>query len=126
MKIDRDELYRLYMQEVDKICEECDWVSTIKPLDVINIISGVLENNPQLMDEQAKGRVVKAKPVVLTEDECATILVGLSEFEAVISEKKATFAPYEKLTKSLIEKFRGVCWDFHCAKPTAGHQVSSL
>lgn len=68
MKIDRNELYRLYMREVDKICEECDWVSTIKPLDIINIVSGILESNPHLINE-SKGRVVKAKPVVLTEDE---------------------------------------------------------
>jgi len=45
MILDRKELFRLYMEKVDQICEECDWISTITPEMVVDIISGVIEKN---------------------------------------------------------------------------------
>jgi hypothetical protein len=45
MKINRKELFRLYMEKVDQICEECDWITTVTPEMVVDIISGVIEKN---------------------------------------------------------------------------------
>jgi hypothetical protein len=50
MKINREELYKLYMKEVQEICDECDWVTHIGPAEIVNIISGLLEKNPDLID----------------------------------------------------------------------------
>ena len=49
MKIDRKELFRLYMERVEQICEECDWISTVTPEMVIDIVAGVLEKNENLI-----------------------------------------------------------------------------
>jgi hypothetical protein len=62
------------------------------------------------------------QPVLLSEDECATILVGLSEFEAIISKKKKTFGVYEEINKKLIDKFRRVCWDQAYRRENKGGQ----
>jgi hypothetical protein len=51
IKIDREKLYNLYMDEVDRICDDCDWVSTITPRDIIGIISRIIEFNPNLISK---------------------------------------------------------------------------
>lgn len=51
IKIDRERLYKLYMEEVDHICEECDWVSSFTPRDIISIISRLIESNPNLISK---------------------------------------------------------------------------
>lgn len=37
------------MERVDKICEECDWVSSFGPEEIVHIISDIIENNPDLL-----------------------------------------------------------------------------
>lgn len=49
VKINREELYKLYAREVEEICEVCDWVTHIGPAEIVNIISGILEKNPDLI-----------------------------------------------------------------------------
>lgn len=49
MKINRDKLYELYMNKVDKITETCDWVTTFAPKDIVHLISSIIENNPDLI-----------------------------------------------------------------------------
>jgi len=49
--IERERLYKLYMEEVDHICEECDWVSSFTPRDIISIISRLIESNPNLISK---------------------------------------------------------------------------
>lgn len=44
-KINRELLFEKYMEEIDRICEECDWVSNFKPIEIINIISNIIEKN---------------------------------------------------------------------------------
>jgi hypothetical protein len=51
MKINKEELYKLYMERVDDICEECDWVTHFGPEDIVRIISNIIENNPNLISE---------------------------------------------------------------------------
>jgi hypothetical protein len=50
MQINRDELYKLYMKRVDFITEECDWVTSFGPEEIVDMIANILENNPQLID----------------------------------------------------------------------------
>ena len=45
MKINRKELFKLYSEKVDQICQDCDWVSTITPEMIVDIISGIIEKN---------------------------------------------------------------------------------
>ena len=50
MQINRDELYKLYMEWVDRVTEDCDWVTSFDAQDIVHSISNILENNPQLID----------------------------------------------------------------------------
>jgi hypothetical protein len=49
--------------------------------------------------------------VNLTQDECCAILVGMSEFEAIVHKKNKTYGAFDKTTKEVIEKFRKICFD---------------
>lgn len=51
MEINRDELYKLYMEKVNQIAEDCDWVTSFGPEEIVNMIANILENNPQLISE---------------------------------------------------------------------------
>lgn len=53
------------------------------------------------------------KTIELTQEEAATILVGLTEFEAFIAKHKIGYGCYDKTNEQLIEKFRNLCLDFH-------------
>jgi hypothetical protein len=49
MKIDKETLYKLYMEKVNRICEECDWVTDFGPKEIVDMISIIIENNPDLL-----------------------------------------------------------------------------
>lgn len=49
MKIDQKELYKLYMRRVDFITEECDWVTSFGPEEIVGMISDILEKNPNII-----------------------------------------------------------------------------
>jgi len=50
LKINREELQSLYMREVDKICETCDWKTSFGPKEIVGIIAKILESNSHLID----------------------------------------------------------------------------
>jgi len=50
-KINRKKLYKLYMEEVDRICDKCEWVTNFTPKDIINMISNIIELNPNLISK---------------------------------------------------------------------------
>ena len=50
MKINKEELYKLYMEEVNLIAEECDWVTHFGPEEIVNMIACILEENPNLIE----------------------------------------------------------------------------
>lgn len=52
MKIDREVLYKLYMEEVESIAEECDWKTHFGPQEIVSIIANILENNTFLVDNK--------------------------------------------------------------------------
>jgi hypothetical protein len=51
IKIDKDRLYNLYMDNVNLICDECEEISSFTPKDIVHIISNVLEKNPDLIQK---------------------------------------------------------------------------
>ncbi len=51
MEINREELFKLYMEKVNRIAEDCDWVTSFGPEEIVNMIATILENNPHLISE---------------------------------------------------------------------------
>jgi len=51
MKINRDELYKLYMEWVNKVSEDSDWKTTFGPEEIVYSIANILETNPQLIQD---------------------------------------------------------------------------
>ncbi len=51
MKIDKEELYKLYMEWVEQVTEECDWKTSFGPEEIVNAIANILETNPQLYEQ---------------------------------------------------------------------------
>jgi hypothetical protein len=49
MKINKEELYKLYMKEVEAICEVCDWKTSFSAEECVNIVAYLLEENPELI-----------------------------------------------------------------------------
>ena len=39
------------MERVDMICEECDWVTEFGPKEIVNLISNIIEDNPDLIEK---------------------------------------------------------------------------
>lgn len=37
------------MQKVDRICDECDWVTDFGPKEIVDIISNIIENNHEFL-----------------------------------------------------------------------------
>jgi hypothetical protein len=50
MKINKEKLYELYMKEVEAICEACDWKTNFSAGECVNIVSRILEQNPELIN----------------------------------------------------------------------------
>lgn len=54
IKIDKEQLYDMYMDWVDKVTEECEWKTNFGPEEIVNEICLIIENNPQLYSFQVK------------------------------------------------------------------------
>ena len=50
MKVNREELYKLYMEWVEQVTEECDWKTSFGPEEIVGVIATILENNPHLYE----------------------------------------------------------------------------
>ena len=50
MQINKDELYKLYMEWVDRVSEDCDWKTSFGPEEIVHSIANILETNPQLIN----------------------------------------------------------------------------
>jgi hypothetical protein len=53
-KINKDELYKLYMGWVEQVTEECDWKTSFGPEEIVNAIAHILENNPHLYEKRSE------------------------------------------------------------------------
>lgn len=49
VKINKEELYYKYMQHVTKISEDCPEKTEFSPREIVEIISNILEENPQFI-----------------------------------------------------------------------------
>lgn len=49
MKIDQDQLYFLYMEKVEEICEINEFKTHFTPKEIIVYISSILETHPELI-----------------------------------------------------------------------------
>jgi len=68
MKLNRKKLYDLYMQEVNDICEVCDWKTNFGPEEIVDIICNIIEKNDVkennidlISDQELKNLVDKSK-----------------------------------------------------------------
>ena len=52
MQINREELFKLYMEWVEFISEECDWKTSFGPEEIVHSIANILEQNPQLINNE--------------------------------------------------------------------------
>ena len=52
MKINKEELFDLYMKWVDQVSENIDWKTHFTPDEIVNAIATILENNPKLMKNE--------------------------------------------------------------------------
>ena len=51
VKIDRDKLYERYMNIIDAMADECDWITNISPMTLINLVADIIENEPHIINE---------------------------------------------------------------------------
>jgi hypothetical protein len=47
--IDKEKLYKLYMEWVDDVTEECDWKTHFEAKEIVYAIAKILETNPELI-----------------------------------------------------------------------------
>lgn len=50
MKVDKEKLYKLYMEWVDDVVEECDWKTSFGPEEIVYKIGRIIEDNPELIE----------------------------------------------------------------------------
>ncbi len=80
MKINKEELYKLYMEWVDKVTEECDWKTSFTPEEIVGAIATILENNPQVY-------MNNEKKIKMNEEHTLTnTLINLIEFKKELEE----------------------------------------
>jgi hypothetical protein len=49
--VDRDKLYEKYMNMIDAMADECDWITNISPMTLINLVVDIIENEPHIINE---------------------------------------------------------------------------
>jgi hypothetical protein len=49
MEINREDLYKLYMDWVYEVSDECDWKTSFGPEEIVDAICTILEKNPTLL-----------------------------------------------------------------------------
>ena len=59
MKIDKQKLYKLYMQEINRICDLCEDKSSFSPKEIVGIIAEIIEKNPNLYKIENQVQVKK-------------------------------------------------------------------
>ena len=52
MKINKEELFRMYMEWVNQVSDECDWKTHFTPEEIVHSIASILENNPNLINNE--------------------------------------------------------------------------
>ena len=76
MKINKEELYKLYMEWVDEVAEECDWKTTFGPKEIVEAIATLLENNPHLYMNKEQQELKFDKEIIFDNKEVEVTLPG--------------------------------------------------
>jgi len=67
ISVKREELYDIYMKQVDEICEILDWKTQFGPREIVNIIANIIEKessvtvNNDLIEAQSKIASLQAR-----------------------------------------------------------------
>ena len=51
MKINKEELHRLYMEWVNQVADECDWKTHFGPEEIVYAIANIIETHPEIINE---------------------------------------------------------------------------
>jgi hypothetical protein len=51
IKVDKEKLYNLYIEKVNRICDQCEWVTNFGPEEIVDMICNIIENNPDLIQK---------------------------------------------------------------------------
>ena len=52
MKINREDLLKLYIIEIEHISESLDWKTQFGPEEIVDIIVSIIEKHPTLLSEK--------------------------------------------------------------------------
>ena len=47
--IDRDKLYEKYMNMIEAMADECDWITNISPMTLVNLVADIIENEKDIV-----------------------------------------------------------------------------
>ncbi len=86
MKINREELHRLYLNKVTEVAEECDWVTSFSIEDVVCLISLVIEQNPCIIQIDTNLHDGSTLDKFLLEEENANLKKELKRLERTNSQ----------------------------------------
>jgi predicted RNase H-like nuclease (RuvC/YqgF family) len=86
MKINREELHRLYLNKVTEVAEECDWVTSFSIEDVVSLISLVIEQNPRIIQIDTNLHDGSTLDKFLLEEENANLKKELKRLERTNSQ----------------------------------------
>jgi len=86
MKINREELHRLYLNKVTEVAEECDWVTSFSIEDVVRLISLVIEQNPHVVEIDINPHDGSTLDKFLLEEENAKLKKELKRLERTNSQ----------------------------------------
>jgi hypothetical protein len=51
MRVNEELLYSLYMEWVNHVAEECDWVTSFGPEFIIGSVCRIIEENPHIITQ---------------------------------------------------------------------------
>jgi len=57
--IDRQKLFKFYLEKVNHLCESCDWVTSVSPELIIDIIAEAIEQNPEIVTEDTTMQIIE-------------------------------------------------------------------
>jgi hypothetical protein len=86
MKINKEELHRLYLNKVTEVAEECDWVTSFSIEDVVCLISLVIEQNPCIIQIDTNPHDGSTLDKFLLEEENAKLKKELKRLERTNSQ----------------------------------------
>ncbi len=86
MKINKEELHRLYLNKVTEVAEECDWVTSFSIQDVVSLISLVIEQNPHVVQINTNPHDGSTLDKFLLEEENANLKKELKRIERTNSQ----------------------------------------